>query len=100
LDAWITFFGCPDVAAIAGALPDTINAAIAARDISLVLFNIKASHAPFPCTRCAKIRRALKRRFVQWAWLTTSEDIMSQEEHNRQIMISIGVEGRRVVRVR
>jgi len=54
LDAWVIFFGCPDVAAIAGAIPDTISAAIAARDISPVIFNIKASHAPFPCAPRAK----------------------------------------------
>jgi hypothetical protein len=60
LDAWVVFFRCPEVAAIAGALPDTISAAIAARDISLVIFNIKASHTPFPCAPLRKIAGRLK----------------------------------------
>jgi hypothetical protein len=54
LAAWVTFFVCPVEAAIAGAAPDTISAAIAAAAISLVLVNIKASLAPFPCTPLRK----------------------------------------------
>jgi hypothetical protein len=56
LDAWVIFFGCPDVAAIAGALPDTISAAIAAGDISLVIFTrlspagLEAKHGKPPKT--------------------------------------------------
>jgi hypothetical protein len=52
---WVVFFGCSDLAAIAGALPDTISAAVAARGISLAILNIKASHAPFPCAPLRKI---------------------------------------------